>query len=156
MRVPWGVTEVIGDVVERTGPPGHEHVVVALPVHGSSGETLETTTVSVPADSVDIVEAEVVDERDTTPPGMDGWARRYRVLVDGEEVVVNVWCSGTAQAMAPHHDAIKSVVRDRGRQWVLRAARHAQKGRHAIATMRCDSSGPSVSHEYRDSRAEAT
>lgn len=148
VRVPWGAGVVTGDVVELHGPPGHQHAVVALPVLGSSGETLDRTTVTYPVDALEVVRASVTADRDVSPPGMDGWVHRYWIDVEGDQVIVNVWCSGTAAAMAAHNDEIKSVVRDRGRAWAIRAAEHAQPDRGATATVRCDSSGVSVSYEY--------
>lgn len=50
--VPWGLSEVVGTVVEVYGPPEHQSVIVAVPVTGSTGETLDSTAVSYPADSL--------------------------------------------------------------------------------------------------------
>ncbi len=47
--VPWGLDELVGVVVEVYGPSGSPSVLVEVPVHGASGETLEVTTVSFPA-----------------------------------------------------------------------------------------------------------
>src|SRR5207249_9368035 len=105
-------------------------------------------TVTFPLDAVEVVDATVSSEQDVSPPGMDGWIHKYIVLVGDEEITVTVWCSGTAEAMAPYNDEIKSVVVDRGRMWAIRAAKRAQPGRGAVATVRCDSSGPSISYEY--------
>lgn len=52
VRVPWGLGELIGIVVTVYGPPGSPSVVVEVPVEGSSGETLERTTVSYPASAL--------------------------------------------------------------------------------------------------------
>jgi len=79
---------------------------------------------------------------------MDGWVQRYWVDVGDEEIQVDVSCSGTAVAMAPRNDEIKSVVRDRGRAWAIRTAEHSQPARLATALVRCDSNGVSVSYEY--------
>lgn len=154
VRVPWGLGHATGDILELQGPPGHQHAVVAVPVLGSSGETLDVTTVTFPLDAVEVVHASVIDDRDVSPPGMDGWLHRYRIAVADEELTVDVWCSGTAEAMASHNNEIKSVVRDRGRAWAIRAAKHAQPGRGVTATVRCDSSGPSISYEYASPAAK--
>jgi len=154
VRVPWGLGQATGDILEIEGPPGHQHAVVALPVLGSSGEVLDVTTVTFPLDAVEIVEATVVDDRDVSAAGMDGWIHRYRIAVGDEEVTVNVWCSGTAEAMAPYNDEIRSIVRDRGRSWALRAAKRAQPGRAVTANVRCDSSGPAISYEYEQPAAK--
>ena len=148
VRVPWGLGQATGDILELQGPPGHQHGLVAVPVLGSSGEMLDVTTVTFPIDALEVVDASVIEDVDVTPPGMDGWAHRYRIGVGDEEVTVNVWCSRTAEAMASRNDEIRSVVRDRGRAWAIRAAKRAQPGRRATANVRCDSSGPLISYEY--------
>ena len=154
VRAPWGLGEVTVDILEIEGPPGHQRAVVAVPVLGSSGETLDVTTVTFALDAVEVVDASVIDGRDVSPPGMDGWVHRYRIALGAEEITVDVWCSGTADAMAPYNDDIKSVVRDRGCAWAIRAAKHAQPGRGATATVRCDSSGPSISYQYASPAAK--
>lgn len=154
VRAPWGLGEVTGDVLEIEGPPGHLHAVVAVPVLGSFGETLDMTTKRFALDAVEVVGASVIDGSDVSPPGMDGWLHRYRVAVGSEEVTVDVWCSGTAEAMARYNNDIKSVVRDRGRAWAIRAAKRALPGRGATATVRCDSSGPSISYHYASPAAK--
>jgi hypothetical protein len=154
VRVPWGLDVATGDVLELQGPPHQQHVVVSIPILGSSGEVLDQTTVTFSLDAVDVVHATVIDDRDVSPPGMDGWIQRYRVAVADEEITVDVWCSGTAEAMAPHNDDIKSVVHDRGRSWAVRAAKHAQPRRGASATVQCDSNGPTIRYEYGGPRSE--
>jgi len=52
VRVPWGLDEVVGKVVEVYGPAGHRSVLVEIPVEGASGEELETTQVSMPESSL--------------------------------------------------------------------------------------------------------
>ena len=52
VEVPWGLDRLVGTVREIYGPPGKRFVMVEVPVHGASGEVLETTTVSVPADTL--------------------------------------------------------------------------------------------------------
>lgn len=52
VEVPWGLDRIVGTVREIYGPPGKRFVMVEVPVHGASGEVLETTTVSVPADTL--------------------------------------------------------------------------------------------------------
>jgi hypothetical protein len=146
--------QATGDILEVQGPLGHQHAVVTLPVLGASGETLDVTTVTFPLDAVEVVDATVIDDRDVSPSGMDGWIHRYSIAVGDEDLTVDVWCSRTAEAMAQYNDEIKSVVRDRGRTWAVRAAKHAQPRRGATATVRCDSSGPSISYEYASQAAK--
>lgn len=57
VRVPWGVDQLVGTVREVYGPPGKPFVMVAVPVHGASGEVLETTPLSFPADAVTLISA---------------------------------------------------------------------------------------------------
>ncbi len=52
VEVPWGVNQLIGIVREVYGPAGKRFVMVEVPVHGASGEILETTTLSFPADAL--------------------------------------------------------------------------------------------------------
>jgi rRNA processing protein Gar1 len=52
VEVPWGLDQLIGIVREVYGPPGKPFVMVEVPVHGASGEILETTTLSFPADAL--------------------------------------------------------------------------------------------------------
>jgi primosomal protein N' len=49
VMVPWGLDEVKGVVLDIYGPPGARHVLVRVPVMGSTGETLEETEVSYPS-----------------------------------------------------------------------------------------------------------
>ncbi|MEX0817603.1 MAG: hypothetical protein WD027_09160 [Gaiellales bacterium] len=145
--MPWGLGVATGEIAELQGPTGR-HAVISLPVLGASGEELDRTTVTYPLDALEIVDASVISERDVSPAGMDGWVHRYEIDVNGETLQVEVWCSGTAEAMAPYNDEIKSVVRDRGRTLAIRAAKNAQPGRGAKIAIRCDSSGVSVSYDY--------
>ena len=55
VEVPWGLDQLIGVVREVYGPPGKPFVMVEVPVHGASGEILETTTLSFPADAVTLI-----------------------------------------------------------------------------------------------------
>jgi hypothetical protein len=52
VTVPWGLDEVAGIAVQIYGPPGRRHVVVRVPVMGSTGETLEETELSFPESAV--------------------------------------------------------------------------------------------------------
>ena len=52
VEVPWGFDLLIGIVREVYGSPGKPFVMVEIPIHGSSGETLDTTTLSFPADAL--------------------------------------------------------------------------------------------------------
>ena len=148
VRVPWGVGEVTGEVVDIYGDTAPSHAVVRVPVSGASGETLESETLTVRTDVLRPIHGEVVAERDTTPAGMDGWTRLYRVhLNTGEEVPVNVWASGTAVAMAPHDAELRDFVRDLGRAWAVRVAERAQPIPDIVATIRGDSSGIQAQYE---------
>jgi primosomal protein N' len=53
VKVPWGLDDLIGIVIEVYGPRGAPSVLVEVPVHGASGEVLETTTVSYPASALE-------------------------------------------------------------------------------------------------------
>jgi hypothetical protein len=55
VAVPWGLDEIVGQVVEVYGPTGHRHVVVRVPLHGPSGETLLEEDISFPEDSLRLV-----------------------------------------------------------------------------------------------------
>lgn len=57
VEVPWGVDKLVGTVREVYGPPGKPFVMVEVPVHGASGEILETTTLSFPADALTLASA---------------------------------------------------------------------------------------------------
>jgi hypothetical protein len=52
VRVPLGVNEVKGVIVNISGPPGQRYVLVRMPIRGSSGETLEETEASFPERSL--------------------------------------------------------------------------------------------------------
>jgi hypothetical protein len=55
VAVPWGLYEIIGEVLEVYGPPQRPHAFVRIPVHGPSGETLDESDISFPADWLRIV-----------------------------------------------------------------------------------------------------
>lgn len=55
VEVPWGLDQLIGTVREVYGPPGKPFVMVEVPVHGASGEILETTTLSFPSDALTLI-----------------------------------------------------------------------------------------------------
>ncbi|MGH9091575.1 MAG: hypothetical protein ACRDZR_09405 [Acidimicrobiales bacterium] len=57
VKVPWGLDHLVGTVREVYGPPGKPFAMVEVPVHGASGEVLETTTVSFPVDVLALVPA---------------------------------------------------------------------------------------------------
>jgi hypothetical protein len=117
-------------------------------VLGASGEALGTSTVTYPVDMLEVVHGEIIETADVSSAGMDGWIQRYVISVEGEEIEVQVWCSGTAEALASHDDELRAVVKDRGKSWAIRAAEHAQPGRGAKALVRCDSTGVSTRYEY--------
>jgi hypothetical protein len=48
VAVPWGLDEIIGTVVEIYGPPARRSVLVRVPTHGPSGETLDDSDISFP------------------------------------------------------------------------------------------------------------
>src|SRR5581483_11843291 len=41
VAIPWGLDEIVGIVVEIYGPPARRSVLVRVPTHGPSGETLD-------------------------------------------------------------------------------------------------------------------
>ena len=76
--------------------------------------------------------AEVIEERDRTPAGMDGWKHEYRIRRDdGEEVTVRTRCPDTVAAIAAvsPDQQVRQFVGDRGRLMALAAAESAQAGR---------------------------
>lgn len=56
VAVPWGLDEVIGEVLEVYGPQDR-YVNVRVPIHGPSGETLQEEDISFPAESLRLVKA---------------------------------------------------------------------------------------------------
>src|SRR5436309_15648785 len=61
----------------------------------------------------------------------DDWQARYSIARDGEQVVVEVRCSGTAQAVARAHNntAALAAIRDTGAALAEDLAKSAQRGR---------------------------
>jgi hypothetical protein len=57
VAVPWGLDELVGIAVDVYGPPALRSVLVRVPVHGPSGETLEESDVSFPESAVRIIVA---------------------------------------------------------------------------------------------------
>ena len=55
VQIPRGLETIIGEVVQVYGPDGSPHAIVAVPIEGASGETLDTVTVSVPLDALSTV-----------------------------------------------------------------------------------------------------
>ncbi|HZI38188.1 MAG TPA: hypothetical protein VFF24_07770 [Acidimicrobiia bacterium] len=62
VRVPWGLGELVGVVVDVYGPPAAPFALVDVPVHGASGEVLERTRVSYPASALEPVEGSDVPD----------------------------------------------------------------------------------------------
>lgn len=50
--VPWGLDEIIGEVLEVYGPSGHRQAYVRVPTLGPSGETLAESDISFPVTSL--------------------------------------------------------------------------------------------------------
>jgi rRNA processing protein Gar1 len=57
VAVTWGLDEIIGTVIEICGPPARRFVLVRVPTHGPSGETLEESDISFPEHAVRVVTA---------------------------------------------------------------------------------------------------
>jgi hypothetical protein len=57
VAVAWGLDEVIGTVIEIYGPPARRSVLVRVPTHGPSGETLEESDISFPEHALRVVTA---------------------------------------------------------------------------------------------------
>jgi len=55
VAVPWGLSEIVGQVEEVYGPPARKYVVVRVPTHGPTGEILHEENISFPEDSLRIV-----------------------------------------------------------------------------------------------------
>lgn len=48
VAVSWGLDEIVGTVVEIYGPSARRSVLVRVPTHGPSGETLDESEISFP------------------------------------------------------------------------------------------------------------
>lgn len=57
VAVPWGLTEIVGEVEEVYGPSARKYVVVRVPTHGPAGEVLHEENISFPEDSLRLVSA---------------------------------------------------------------------------------------------------
>ncbi|MHB1925424.1 MAG: hypothetical protein ACYCSJ_12115 [Acidimicrobiales bacterium] len=55
--VPWGLTELVGTVIEVYGPRARRSVLVEVPVEGAEREVLALTRVSYPASGVHLAPA---------------------------------------------------------------------------------------------------
>lgn len=55
VAVPWGLEEIVGTVVDVYGPRSRRSVLVRVPTHGPSGETLAESDVSFPEHVVRVV-----------------------------------------------------------------------------------------------------
>ncbi len=56
VAVPWGLGEIVGGLaVEVYGLPGHRQVLVRVPIHGPSGETLDESNISFPEAELRVV-----------------------------------------------------------------------------------------------------
>lgn len=55
VAVPWGLDEIIGEVEEVYGPTARKYVVVRVPTHGPTGETLDERNISFPENSLRLV-----------------------------------------------------------------------------------------------------
>ncbi len=52
VAVPWGLDEIVGEVLEVYGTPARRYVKVRVPIHGPSGETLQEEDIPFPEDSL--------------------------------------------------------------------------------------------------------
>ena len=57
VAVSWGLDEIIGTVIEIYGPPARRSVLVRVPTHGPSGETLNESDISFPEHALRAVTA---------------------------------------------------------------------------------------------------
>jgi histidinol-phosphate/aromatic aminotransferase/cobyric acid decarboxylase-like protein len=57
VAVAWGLDEIIGTVIEIYGPPARRSVLVRVPTHGPTGETLEESDISFPEHALRVVTA---------------------------------------------------------------------------------------------------
>lgn len=57
VAVPWGLDEIVGVVVDVYGPPARRSALVRVPTRGPSGETLDESDISFPADTLRVVTA---------------------------------------------------------------------------------------------------
>jgi hypothetical protein len=52
VAVPWGLDEIVGEVLEVYGPPARRYAMVRVPIHGPAGETLQEEDIPFPEDSL--------------------------------------------------------------------------------------------------------
>ena len=122
VRVPWGLDEVPGEVIDVVPP---HHAVVDVVVEGASEEALSTSSVRVRVDALKELERwRVVGTRKGAPTaGADAtlawWvqARRGR-----DEARVEVRLSGSAAAVSHLPDEAAAAVRSHGRSAVEKFA----------------------------------
>ncbi|MGH3535949.1 MAG: hypothetical protein ACRDQG_14750 [Pseudonocardiaceae bacterium] len=57
VAVPWGLDEIVGVVLEVYGPSARRSVLVRVPTHGPSGETLDESDMSFPEHALRAVTA---------------------------------------------------------------------------------------------------
>jgi hypothetical protein len=57
VAVPWGLDEIVGEVLEVYGPPARRYAKVRVPIHGPAGETLQEEDIPFPEDALRIVTA---------------------------------------------------------------------------------------------------
>jgi hypothetical protein len=55
--VPWGLDEIEGTVVYVYGPPGHQSVMVRIPIQGTGGQVLDEEEISFPREALKTVPA---------------------------------------------------------------------------------------------------
>jgi hypothetical protein len=58
VAVPWGLDEIVGEVLEIYGTPARRYVKVRVPIHGPAGETLQEEDIPFPEDSLRPITAE--------------------------------------------------------------------------------------------------
>lgn len=121
--VPWGLDEVEGEVVDVVNPA---HVVVAVPVEGAAGETLDTIRASYPIDVLrELPPWRVVSIRTGEPSrGADATKAWWLSLERGDLTArVEVRLSGSAAASASLPEESRRAIQTRGKSAVSRFAR---------------------------------
>ena len=123
MRVPWGLDEVPGEVVDLRDSA---HAVVVVPVQGASGETLDTVRATFNVDALkELPNWRVEGSREGRPAsGADATKAWYvDASRNGDQARVEVRLSGTAAAMqARLPDESKKAIRTRGKSAVEKFA----------------------------------
>jgi hypothetical protein len=123
VRVPWGLEEVDGEVVDVLNA---NNVVVAVPVEGASGERLDTIRATYSVDVLqDLSPWRITAIKVGSPTaGADATKAWYvDAARDGETARVEVRLSGSAAASRTVAPESRQAIQTRGRSAVQKFAR---------------------------------